>query len=129
MRQVKWTLNDGRTATITVSLQTERTISADGDVATVPCCEIHIVGEVAGVVMGDSADRLASPRRVGTSTVVGRCGGLGIREQQMAEIEAAIAEIKSTPEWIENERRQAEARRESAKYEAHRDRMRRVMGY
>jgi hypothetical protein len=56
-------------------------------------------------------------------------GRLVIQQAQMDEIKAVLAEIHATPEWQAKAAAEAKAAEESARYEAGREQMRRVMGY
>lgn len=123
-KQISWTtLTTGMTAVVTVSLITERMRWADGDEIAVPCCDLSVTGEVNGKgVVGHEVERIEHPQ------VAGRCGKLGIPEDQMQQIEAAIAEAKATPEWQAKIAKEEQDRQECAQYAADRARVERALG-
>lgn len=130
MRTIKWTLTDGRAVTYTVELVTEREVNADGDRMTVPCCEIVERCEIPGATIIGDAVPLSTPKVQGGKTLVAVIGGkVGITADIYGQILAARAEAEATPEWqakLVAERANAAG---IAEYEAHRKRMRKVMGY
>lgn len=112
-----WKLSNGKAASVSVELRTEKRHWCDGDEIVVPCCELMIAGVAAGQTMGCSVQRLPAPQMVGSVRIVGCCGRLGIPEAQMIEIEAAIAAAKATPEWLANEAKRARIEREGSEYD------------
>jgi hypothetical protein len=126
MTKITWTGKTGKTAAVTINLVTERTVShyCDGHRTeiTKPCCEIEIEGSVEGMgVLGRSVRRIDNPAAAGC------CGRLGIPEEQMVLIEAAIAEIKASPEWVAKLAREAQQDRMHAEYQADHDRVVKAM--
>lgn len=123
-RKIEWELRDGRQATVTVSLVTEERIWLDGDESIVPCCRIDVTAAVDGVTIGRGEPEPVS----GHPEIVARIGKLAVKAAEMAQIMAAIAEAKQTPEWQAKEARKAKAAVESKQYDEHQARMRRAMG-
>jgi len=124
-RKVEWRLRDGRQASVTVTLVTEKRIWLDGDESIVPCCRIDVTATVDGVTIGHGEPELVA----GHPEIVARIGKLAIKAADLAKINAAIAEAKQTPEWQAKVERVAKAMAESKQYDEHQARMRRVMGY
>ena len=123
MKTVSWTISDGRTAEVTISLRTSRTVNADGHRVEVDDCEIITTVALGGTVIGCDIDRVD-----GHPIVVASCGRLGIVAEQYEQIQAAIAEVKTDPVWRAKEAREAEAIASAIEYEQHAASMRRVMG-
>ena len=124
-KEITWTTGTGKTATVIVSLITSKTIDADGDKVTVACCEMEITADVDGIgYMGSGR-----PVKANHPVAVAKIGNLGISAENLAKITAAIAEIEATPEWIAKVAGIAKAEKGGKEYEAHRAKMRRVMGY
>jgi hypothetical protein len=122
-KEITWTLSTGKEAKVTVELTTEETINADGHKVTVPCCDMTIRAEIEGMgVVGWGHPQKAQ-------TAVAKIGKLGIIKDNLDRINAAIAEIEATPEWQAKIERAEKAAKESAEYERHRAKMKRVMGY
>jgi len=119
---INWTLTDGDEATVTVRLQLSKEINCDGDVCCVDCCDLSVTGETAkrGTV-GSLVCRMDHPE------YAGRCGQLGIREEQMLAIEAAISTIKAMPEWQAKMAREQAAEIMHAEYNEHMRKMARAM--
>ena len=124
-KEITWTTGTGKEAKVTVALRTERIIDADGDKVTVACCEMDITAEIDG--MGHVGSGL--PQKADHPIAVAKIGKLGINADNLARINAAIAEIEATPEWIDKSKRAAQAEKEGQEYDKHRAMMRRVMGY
>jgi len=124
-KEITWITGTGKEAKVTVSLETEKTLWADGDEITVKCCEIKITAEVEG--MGPIGT--GRPQSANHPQVVAKIGKLGIAAENLARINAAIAEVEATPEWAAKMARIAQAEKEGREYDAHRAMMRKVMGY
>ena len=127
-KKIEWTLTSGKKAAVTIELQTTRTIDADGDKFEVACCEMYITGQVDGV--GDVGCKITrTPVAAGGTTYPATIGKLAIPADKLAEIDAAVAEIEATPEWRAKVVAEERALAASLKYEAHREKMRKIMGY
>lgn len=125
-RLIEWQTKDGRKVTVTVELETNRTINADGDKITVPVCEMNITAEVEGmgvVGMGGVQNVV-----VNTQGIVARIGKLAITADNLDRINEAIAEVEATPEWKEKVRRHERDMKVGEEYEAHRIKMEKIMG-
>jgi len=123
-REITWTLlSTGKEAKVTVELITNETIWADGDTVTVKCCEMGITAEVEGIGC------VGTGRPEKAQTAAARIGRVGITKENLDRINAAIEEIEATPEWQEKEAQAQRAEKEGREYEAHREKMRKVMGY
>lgn len=121
-RVVTWTTGDGRVAKVTVTLVTSKVLDADGDKITVPCCDMVITATINGTLVG-----YGYPQAVNHPAAVGKIGNLGIVAANMAKIEAAVNEIKATPEWQDKERRAEISDQVRREYDAHRAMMDKVM--
>jgi hypothetical protein len=87
--------------------------------------ELVIEARHNGQIIGTGRPREWSNIPKGTKAI----GRLTLRPESLAKVEAAIAEVESSPEWQDWQTKLAAQRAESAGYEAHRARMGRVMGY
>ena len=117
-----WTTGDGRTAEVAVRLITSKVLDADGDKITVSCCEMEIVATVNGERVG-----YGYPQTVNHPVAVAKIGKLGISKTNMVKVEAAINEIKATPEWQAKEAREEQNRKDEIAYERHYAKMRKAM--
>lgn len=125
-REITWTTGTGKEAKITVALNLEKTIWADGDNVTVNCCEMDIIAEVDGLgCIGTGRPLKITPQQ----GCIAKIGKLGISAENLGRINAAIAEIEATPEWIEKLRREEAAQKGEEEYDKHRRMMKKVMGY
>ena len=126
-RLIEWKTSKGLSASVCVKLVTEKILDADGDKITVPCCEMEIWATVEGhgiIGSGKPWERKGLP--MGAVAVIGK---LAIQPSQLQEINAAIAQIEATAEWQAKLERIAKAEKEGREYDAHRAKMRKVMGY
>ncbi len=125
-KTVTWTMQSGRTATVDVTLDTERTLYADGDNTTVPCCELHITASVesAGIVGYGRPDRPSNLPAAYAAAI----GKLAMTADNLERVNAAIAEAEATPEWQAKVARIAAAEKTSEWYERHCETMQRAMG-
>ncbi len=122
-REISWTLNNGKVARVMIELRTSETLNADGYKVDVSCCEMDIRASVDGIgVVGYGRPQQAQ-------TMTAKIGKLGIAYDNLDKINAAIAEIEATPEWQAKIAQAEQAERESAEYDKHRAKMKRVMGY
>jgi len=123
-KTITWTGKTGKTAHVTVALVTQRTIDADGDQVTVPCCDLEISATVDGLgCLGYGLRRVQ-----GNPQAAAACGKLGIPADQLVLIDAAIAQIHATPEWQAKVAREEQAERDEQAYQAGLDRINRAMG-
>ncbi|MFA5391890.1 MAG: hypothetical protein WC331_10775 [Candidatus Omnitrophota bacterium] len=122
-KEITWTLSTGKEAKVTVELLTSETINADGIKVAVKCCKMEIMARVEGVGI------VGSGRPQKAQTAAARIGKLGITRENLDKINAAIAEVEATHEWKEKEAKAKKAEKENREYEAHRAKMRKVMGY
>ncbi len=125
-KQITWQGSKGDTRTVTVELQTENAINADGDQVKVACCELKITAEVEGHgVVGYTAPQQKSGLPAGHPAAIGK---LPIPADKVAEIEAAIAECKATPEYQAKLAQSKVADQADAEYEKRTARINRAMG-
>jgi hypothetical protein len=123
-REITWITGTGKEAKVTVALKLEKEIWIDQP-ATVACCEMDITAEIEGMGIVGSG----RPQKADHPVAVAKIGKLGINADNLARINAAIAEVEATPEWIAKVARIAQAEKEGREYDKHRAMMRRVMGY
>jgi len=127
MRQtISWQTSKGM-ATVVVHLQTSKTINADGDLITVPTCDLHITATVEGLGLVGSG----RPQKLVNhpSGAVATIGKLALRAENLLQVQSAIAMVEATPEWqahLVADKKAEQAWREA---DAHRAMMRKVMGY
>ncbi len=121
---VHWVTRTGQEVKVEITLQTEKTVFADGWNVTVPCCNLTVVTTLDGRIV--SYER---PRRIEHPEAAGKAGPVGVPEAQMSRIEAILAEFEATPEWQQKLAAIDAADEADAEYEAHREKMRRIMGY
>lgn len=124
---ITWTLSDGRTATATVRLEHVLDRIGTNEWTGKPIIkdrgyELRVIGEVEGRVYGQWMSK--GCRLDGYGAVIGK---LAVPDAQVAEIDAAIARLKQSPEWQEQEARWAEHAAEMDDYDAHTRRMGRIM--
>ena len=124
-KEITWTAGNGKEAKVEISLILGKELDADGDKVTVACCEIEIIASVEGM----GCIGTGRPQKANHPVAVAKIGKLGINADNLSRINAAIAEIEATPEWIAKLARIAKAEKESAEYDKHQAMMRRVMGY
>ena len=130
-KRIEWKTSTGKKATVTVSLILEEKINADGDIITVPACDMRIYAEVEGmgtVGYGRPSQPVPAVKKQ-FPQVSGTIGKLAIMAPQMGQIKAAIDEIEATPEWQAKMKKRAQAEIESREYETHQARMKKAMGY
>lgn len=127
MRQeIKWQMRMGTEAIVAVEIKTRREVNLDGDVNTVDCCDLVIEAEIDGMgIVGIGEPELVIGR---TDGIVARIGKLALDAGHLAQVQAAIAEAKATPEWQARIAREAQAAKDKADYAAHRRMMDRAMG-
>lgn len=121
-KEITWTTGTGQSAKVTVSLTLQKEIDCDGDKTTVSCCEMDIIAEVDGNVVG-----YGRPESCNHPIAVGKIGKLGIIAANLTKITAAITEIEKTPEWTAKMNRQAITRKAEKEYEVSYTRIRRAM--
>lgn len=125
-KQITWTTGNGKAATVTVELVTERYIGHDdylGDL-TKPCADIRVSANIDGMgTVGHNYRRIDNHPQ----GVAAMCGKLGIMECNSARIDAAIAECKATPEYRAQAERERLANAEEAEYQAGRNRIMQAM--
>jgi hypothetical protein len=124
-KEITWTTGAGKKATVTVELKTKETLFSDGWNSEVSCCKMEILAEVEGM----GCIGTGRPMKTGQAAAPWKIGKLGLIPANAEKVFAAIAEVEATPEWqakIENEKK---AEEESREYEAHRAKMKKIMGY
>jgi len=88
-------MKSGQTATVTITLVTEKTLNADGHKVTCAACEKKITANVTG--LGDIAGHLKAYDKKGAAA---RIGKLGILEKEYKLILSAISKIETHPIWV-----------------------------
>ncbi len=127
-KKIEWTTGSGKQATVAIRLQTSRIVDADGDRCEVPCCDLSITADVAGMgIMSYGIDRL--PATVAGVVYPARAGRLAIPAAQLAEIDAVLAGVYATPEWQAKQQAAAKAKIANREYDERREFMRQQMGY
>jgi len=125
-KTIEWQTKSGKAARVEIELETSRTINADGDRVTVACAEMHITATVDNMYVGGGHIEHYRQTVQGVE-VAGQIGKLYIPVAPMAEIDAAIAEIHSTPEWQAKVARQQAGEKTEKEYQTHLSTMRRAM--
>lgn len=123
-----WKTQSGLKITATCELISKETMFADGwNVETAVCKQnFSITVEGMGIV-GTYINRCE--QEMGGDIYPATCGKLVISQDNLDAIDGIIAEIESHPEWIAKEAKEAQNRKESAEYEAHSDKMKKIMEY
>ena len=124
MEIVTWKTETGKKVEAKISLETEKTIWADGDKVVVACCEMRIIATIDEQFVGSG-----KPEKANHPTCVAKIGKLGITTEHLTLINAAIARVEASPEWQAKLQRIIKAEKEGREYETHRERMRKIMGY
>lgn len=128
---IKWVSQSGKNVSVEIELVLSERVWADGDEVVVNKCEINIAAEAEGmgcIGYGRPSEPVAAAKKA-LPGCAGMIGKLVIMPAEMDRINAAIAELESRPEWQAKIARQKQAEKESAEYNAHRAKMRKVMGY
>ena len=125
-KEISWETKDGKGVTVTVALETEKRIWADGDEVFVPACEMVVSAEIEGLGCVGAGRPQKIAERQGCVALIGK---LGLAADKLALVNAAIAEVEATPEWQAKMARRERAEKENEEYEKHRSVMRKVMGY
>ena len=126
-KSISWVTSKGRKVDVSIRLVTNKQSDADGDKIDISCCEMEIMASVAGLgIVGSGTPWVRSGLPNGIVATIGR---LAISQENLARINQAIAEIAETPEWQAKLARIAKSEKEGQEYDAHRARMRKVMGY
>ena len=134
-KRAAWMTGTGKQAIVDVELVTSRAINLDGDKCTVACCEIEITAYIDGsadeswgpglAVLGHGAP--TTDVAANGKGLVARIGKLGLTAETLALVEAAIVEVKTSPEWLAQVAGQAAAIESGRRYDEHREMMRRAM--
>lgn len=125
-KKIEWTTKSGSTATVEITLQVREDVDADGDTCEVDCFRFSTTARVGRNVAGYGG-LVRKSVNFGGTLYPAHIGKLLIPAEQLAEIDAAIAEAEATPEYQAHQR--AEERRAAAdeKYEAEAAKMRNRM--
>lgn len=123
MEKITWKTQSGSKAEVAISLVTERVINADGHSVVTHCCEIRIEATVDGRDMG-----YGEPIEINHPIAVARIGNLAMTAENFVRVEAAIAKIKSAPDWIEKREREATAIAAEREYQEGYEKIKRAMG-
>ena len=113
---ITWTMGNGKTAAVTVELETEEYSHRSNDqIVTKPCCNLRTVATIQGMGEVGMAYRRTENHPQGVAAM---CGKLGIMEANAIRIDAAIAAIKDSPEWAAKIAKEAKSEAEAASYYA-----------
>lgn len=129
-KEITWKTGNGAEVVFLVELQTERVIGTDDIAGEVkkPCCEIKYSATAAGHDVGGLGWlQEVEPQKVGNVTVVAGLGKLGISEENYARIKDAIKEIKDGDYWQNWQKKEEAAAKLDQEYEAHVERVDRMM--
>ncbi len=113
MKTIGWTTRSGIAASITVELQTKEIRHLDGLTVEVDALKIITRAYVDGKDVG-----LGWIRKNNDPVYCWRYAVLGFTQEIHDRIQAAIAELKTAPEWIANEELIATNAAECADYDA-----------
>jgi len=122
--EIAWNTKDGKEVKVEIELQTKKTLFADGYNLETECCELNIRAIVGGEVVG-----YGRPEKANHPVAVAKIGKLGITKENLDKINDAIAAIEDTPEWRTKIEKEMKAEKAGREYEAHRAKMRKIMGY
>ena len=124
-KEITWQTKTGQVAKVEIELILEDTLDADGDKVTVPVCRMDITASVEemGVVGTGGIVRVSGNDK----GLVARIGRLGLSEDNFDRINAAIADIKATPEWQAKIKRGEMAERVDEEYHNHYNAVKKMM--
>lgn len=99
--EVSWKLSDGSPAKAEIMLQTRETVYLDGDTREVDVgrLKVSIAGYAKGRIMGYEMTHYKPPKNQGGVEIYGAIGRLGLRREQVEEIDRIVAQMKNTPEY------------------------------
>ena len=124
-KSISWVTSKGQKVDVSIRLVANK--QSDGDKIDISCREMEIMASVAGLgIVGSGTPWIRSEIPNGIVATIGR---LAISRENLARINQAIAEIAETPEWQAKLAWIAKSEKEGQEYDAHRARMRKVMGY
>lgn len=123
-KKIEWTTKTGKKATVTVGLQTSKTVNLNGDVVTVQTCELYVSAEVDGLGVVGSGEPVKVKHPVAVATI----GKLALTAENLAAVEHAIDTVKNAPEWQAKESIDSAARESARRYDESTARIRRAMG-
>ena len=122
-KEITWKTGAGKEAKVTVDLITSKVNYCDGDNVTVKCCDLVITAQVDGMgILG-----MGRPQSVSAKGISGAIGKLGMVKENLDRVNAAIAEIEASPEWIAKIENQKAAMKAEQEVYAHQRRMAKTM--
>ncbi len=124
IKKVEWKTSDGRLACVTVELITSEDINLDGDTVHVKKTSMEITATVNGQVVGNG-----KPKLISHQVAVASIGKLAMTKETLDLVNKAISSVEATPEWKSHLKAVDQARKVSQEYDAHRNSMRKIMGY
>jgi hypothetical protein len=127
---IKWDAKNGKKIEVGIELILSEKIWADGDAVDVSKVDIKVMAYADGDVVGSGRpiDPIPAAKKAAPGCA-GMIGKLVIMPENMTKINAAIAEMEATPEWVAKQNRIAEAEKIDIEYDAHRAKMAKIMGY
>lgn len=128
-QRIEWTTESGKAASVVVSLErrTRRTGTSEWTGQALTRDEGWVIATAGDVEGMEHREWTNLTRRSPFPGYAGVIGKLAIPDAQMAEIEAAIAALKDTPEWQEQEAARAAHKAEMAGLEESRRQIERAM--
>ena len=125
--QKTWTTKSGKQVTCTGTIVLSRIIDADGDKITVPCCDIYIDVDVAGIGnQGGAVEDIRKLRPVkffSPYIIQGythKVGNLMLLPEQAKIIESVREDLEAHPAWIAKQAKIDKNRKEIAEMESRR---------
>jgi hypothetical protein len=128
-KTITWTTKSNKAVVVTMTIETIKEISADGDKITVSCCDMHTTATVDGQTVGYNINTINDNHPAHKLGAVAMCGKLCIAQANYDAIKAAQTALANTPEWLAKVARKEASDKASKEYDAHRAMMRNVMGY
>lgn len=109
---IEWKTSQGMDAKVEITLTLEKTVNADGHLINVNACDLDIIATVDGKSMG-----WGEPKKINHPIAVATIGKLAMTQENFNRVNAALTEIKNTPEWIAFEKKEMAALLASEEYE------------
>ena len=117
----------GKKIIISAQLILEKTVSVDGDRATVPACEIRFDISCAGQSQGGWITKRTAAMAQLPAIYTHIVGNLPLTTEQADLAASVLAQIEARPEWIAHQDFLARQTAEDAAYEANAAAVRRAM--
>jgi len=120
--EATWTTSKGAAAKVVVTLTTTERVNLDGYIS-----EINKVAISIDAYLNDVDQGSGRPQSVNHPVAVAKIGKMGLAQDSLDKVNAAIAEIEAAPEWVAHQAQIDRNLAECAEYDKHSARMHRAM--